>query len=74
MRGDLTKADKKRVRQLADITWERELRCELRKIAAAIQEMENSSLSPFEVNESIHSFHNGASRDLYKQYSDSLPW
>jgi hypothetical protein len=72
--GNLTKADKKRVRQLAGIAWERELRCELRKIAAAIEEMENNSLSPFDVNDSIHRFHNGASRDLYKQYSDSLPW
>ena len=40
----------------------------------AIAEMEKNSLSPFDVNDSIHRFHNGASRDLYKQYSDSLPW
>lgn len=74
MSGDLTKADKKKVRQLASIAWERELRHELRKIAEAIEEMENDSLSPFDVNNSIHKFHNGASRDLYNQYSDSLPW
>lgn len=74
MSGHLTKAEKKKVRQLAGIAWERELRLELRKIATAIEEMENDSLSPFEVSDSIHKFHNGASRDLYKQYSDSLPW
>jgi hypothetical protein len=72
--GDLTKADKKKVRQLAGIAWERELRCELRKIAAAIEDMENNSLSAFDVNDSIHRFHNGASRELFKRYSDSLPW
>ena len=74
MSGDLTKADKRKVRQLAGIAWERELRDEIRGIAAAINEMENGSLSPFDVNERIHKFHNGASRDLYKQYSESVPW
>ena len=28
----------------------------------------------FPVNDRIHEFHNGASRDLYRQYSESLPW
>lgn len=74
MSGDLTKADKKRVRQLAGIAWERELRHEICGIAAAINEMDNGSLSPFDVNDRIHKFHNGASRDLYIQYSESLPW
>ena len=74
MSGDLTKADKRKVRQLAGIAWERELRNELRQIAAAIEDMENGSLSPFDVNDHIHKFHNGASRDLYNQYSQSRPW
>ena len=74
MSGDLTRADKKKVRQLAGIAWERELRSELLGIAAAINEMENGLLSPFDVNDRIHKFHDGASRDLYKQYSQSLPW
>ena len=72
--GDLTKAERKQIRRLAGIAWERELRDELRKIATAIHEMENDTLTPFDVNDSIHRFHNGASRDLYRQYSDSLPW
>ena len=74
MSGDLTKADKKRVRQPAGIAWERELRSEILGIAVAINEMETSSLSPFDVNDRIHRFHHGASRDMYKQYSQSLPW
>ena len=72
--SDLTKADKKKVRQLAGIAWERELRHEILGIMTAINEMENGSLSPFDVNDRIHKFHNGASRELYKQYSESLPW
>ena len=60
--SDLTKADRRRVWDLAGIAWERELRCELSKIAAAIEQMENNSLSPFDVNDLIHKFHNGASQ------------
>ena len=74
MSGDLTKADKKKVRQLASIAWERELRIELRKIGVAIEEMESGRLTPFDITERIHKFHDGASRDLYKQFSGSLPW
>ena len=75
MSGDLTKADKKKVRELAGIAWERELREEIRGIADAINEMENGSLSPFDVNDRIHEFHNGASRDLYRHTpSPSRGW
>ena len=40
MQGDFTKSDRKRIRQLADLAWERGLRVELRKIAVAMEEME----------------------------------
>ena len=40
----------------------------------AINEMEDGSLSAFDVNDRIHTFHNGVSRDFYKEYSQSLPW
>ncbi len=74
MHGDFTKSEGKKIRQLAGLAWERELRDELRKIAAAIEEMENGRVSTFDVTDRIHKFHNGASRDLYKQYSNSFPW
>ena len=74
MRSDFTKSEKKRIRQLADLAWDRGLRLELRKIAVAIEEMENGRLTPFDVTDRIHKFHDGAARDLYKQFSSSLPW
>ena len=74
MKDDLTKAEQRQVRQLAGIAWDRELRRELRKIGAALEEMESQSLSPFDVNDRIHEFHNGASRALYSRYSGSRPW
>lgn len=74
MHGDFTKSDRKRIRQLADLAWERGLRFELRKIAVAIEEMESGRLTPFDVTDHIHRFHDGVSRDLYSQFSGSLPW
>lgn len=50
------------------------MRRELRTLSETIQQMEDGSISPFEANDKIHSFHHGASRDLFKQYSQSLPW
>ena len=65
---------KKKVRQLADIAWDRELRDEIRGIATAINEMKDGSLSAFDVNDRIHKFQNGVSRDSYKEYPQLLPW
>lgn len=74
MSGELCKSDRRTIRKLADLAWDRELRRELRVISTTIQQMESGSISPFEVSDHIHRFHNGASRELYKQYSQSLPW
>src|SRR5210317_1770339 len=74
MQSDFTKSERKRIRQLASLAWQRGLRIELRKIAVAIEEMECGRLTPFDVTDLIHRFHNGAARDLYKQFSGSLPW
>lgn len=74
MDRDFTKSERKRIRQLADIAWARELRMELQKIASAIEQMESGNLTPFDVTEIIHEFHNGAARDLFNQFSHSLPW
>ena len=74
MSGEFSKSDRRAIRELADLAWERELRRELRILSKTIQQMEDGLISPFEANDRIHSFHNGASRDLFKQYSQSRPW
>ena len=71
---DFTKSERKTIRKLAELAWERQLRSELHKIAIAITDMDKEVLSPFEVNQKIHAFHNGVSRELFNRYSDSLPW
>ena len=74
MRRDVTKSERKKIRQLAGIVWERELRHEIQKIANAICKMDAAELSPFDVNDRIHKFHTGISRELYNRYSGSDPW
>ncbi|MCU0720544.1 MAG: hypothetical protein MUC83_12620 [Pirellula sp.] len=74
MLNELTKRDRKLVRELAGIAWERRLRDELLKIGEFISEMTTGKLSPFEVNDCVHQFHNGISRELFTLYSASDPW
>ena len=74
MQGNFTKSERTRIRQLADLAWDRALRRELRNIAVAIDEMESGQLSPFDVTDRIHEFHDGAARELYRQFAGSKPW
>lgn len=36
--------------------------------------MESGGLTPFDVTDRIHQFHDGPARDLYTQFSKSVPW
>ncbi len=74
MQPKLTKSERRHVQELAGLAWERQLRDEIGTVGDAIREMEADKLCPHEVNDIIHRYHNGASRDLYMRYSDSLPW
>jgi hypothetical protein len=74
MRYEYSNADRKLIRKLADIAWERQLRAEIAKIGRVISEMASGDLSPFDANERVHDFHNGISRELYILYSGSDPW
>ena len=71
---DFTKSERKTICKLAALAWERQLRSELHKIATAIADMDKGLLSPFEVNQIIHEFHNGISRELFNRYSGSQTW
>ena len=74
MEPDFNKSDRRRVRELADIAWERQLRDELLAIGDAITAMRNNTITPHDVNQLIHQFHNGTSRELYNRYSSGQIW
>lgn len=65
----LTKAQMKEVRKLAGVAYERELAKAARDLRDQFDSWQRGEMDVFELNERIHQFHNGVSRDLYKQYA-----
>jgi hypothetical protein len=66
---ELSKKQKKHIREMAGVAYEREMTSALDKLLETFQKWKKGELNPFDVNEAIHEFHNGISRDLYKQYA-----
>jgi len=67
--NELTEKQRKYIRELASVSYERELNAALDKLLAAFQKWKQGGMSPFDLNEEIHQYHNGTARDLYKQYA-----
>lgn len=67
-RRELTKAQRKRLLQLAAIAHERDLAVELARLEAAFQRWRAQELDAFELSDLIHRFHQGPSRDLFSKY------
>ena len=74
MEPEFTKSEKRRIRELAAIAWERQLRSELTTIGDAIKRMTEHQASPHDINDLIHEFHDGISRELFNRFSGSKPW
>lgn len=73
MAADLnSKANKRKLRELARVAYARELGAELSKLEAEFTRWRSGSIDPFELSDRIHRFHDGVSRDLYVLY-DRLP-
>jgi hypothetical protein len=71
--NDLTKKQRKHIRELASVSYERELNAALDKLLASFQKWKQGGMNPFDLNEEIHQYHNGTARDLYKQYAMGDP-
>ena len=74
MDTDFTKSERRRVRELAALAWDRQLRSELAKIGDAINAMTEQLSSPHDVNDLIHDFHNGISRELFDRFNGNKLW
>lgn len=68
-----TKAERRELRALAGLAHERELSQELSALLERFEEWQAGGLDPFELNDHIHAFHDGTSRDLYKFYTMLAP-
>jgi hypothetical protein len=74
MAADLTsKANRRKLRELAGKAYARELGAELSKLEAEFARWRGGEIDPFELSERIHRFHDGISRDLFVLYRDLAP-
>ena len=71
--NELTKKQRKHIWELASVSYERELAAALDKLLAAFQKWKQGGMSPFDISEGIHQYHNGTARNLYKQYATGDP-
>ncbi len=71
---DFTKKARYQIRQLASLLYERELNEELSKLDAHFDAWRKGVISPFELTEQIHHFHQKPARELYNrfEYNDML--
>ena len=68
-----TKSQRKKLQQLASIANERELDQELEKLFQHFENWRSGKINCFELNDLIHKFHQGASREIWKTYAYSDP-
>jgi hypothetical protein len=63
-----TKAQKKKLHELAGIANERELDQEMEKLSQHFETWRSGKIDCFELSDLIHKFHQGASREIWKTY------
>ena len=71
--NDLTKGQRRHLRELAAIAYDRELTAALNELHGHFTRWQAGELDAWELNELIHQHHNGVSRDLYNFYDGSNP-
>jgi hypothetical protein len=64
-----SKSQRKKLRQLRDIAYELELDRELAGLYQDFQKWRNKEIDGFELNELIHKYHQGPSREVWKTYN-----
>jgi hypothetical protein len=72
MPGRWTKKQRRELRDLQGLAWERELSGALEELLRDFQSWKKGEITPFELNDRIHRFHNGRSRELFNAYTGSL--
>jgi len=70
---ELSKKQRKHVREMVGVAYERAMAAALDKLLTVFQKWKQGGITPFELNEEIHQYHNGTARDLYKQYATGDP-
>lgn len=63
-----TKLERKELRRLAEMAYERELAKALEALEESFRQWKKGKISAFELSDFIHRFHNGVARDLWSFY------
>ena len=65
---EASKRTKRLVREWAEIAHDRDLSKSLRELRAEFDRWERGEINPFELNDLVHLFHQGTSREIWKRY------
>lgn len=69
MNRDFDRDQRRTLRKLAALAWERELGSELASLASSFDEWNAGRLGAHELSDRVHEFHHGAARELYGLYT-----
>ncbi|PKN56606.1 MAG: hypothetical protein CVU56_15365 [Deltaproteobacteria bacterium HGW-Deltaproteobacteria-14] len=72
MTAPLTKEQKRQLRELNGLAYERELAAELTKLEVEFARWRAGEVTPFDLERTIHVFHQGPARELYTRYDGSM--
>jgi hypothetical protein len=67
---EFTKSQRRRLRELSGVAYERDLAAELEKLEASFRRWRAAELDAFELSDLLHRFHEGPSRELFTKYAD----
>jgi len=67
-----SKKQRRELRELQGLAWERELEEALRSLRKDFEHWDGGEITVFELSDRIHKFHDGRSRELFNMYSGSL--
>ena len=70
---ELTKKQRKHIREMSGIAYEREMAAALDNLLMSFQKWKQGEKTPFDLDGEIHQYHNGTARELYKQYATGDP-
>jgi hypothetical protein len=65
---ELSRKTRKKLRELCKIAYTRELNHHIEQLGQKFDEWRNNDIDCWDLNDLIHEFHDGTSRDLYKVY------
>ena len=66
---EISKAHRKLLRKLSQIAYDREMTHHLKELDQKFKKWQKKKISSYELNELIHNFHNGTSKNLYCIYN-----